>query len=151
MFQVSIWFLFPSVWRTFISNFFWENLLTMNSLSILYTKNILKSFRSKMMYLLDIEFWFWQFFFSPYFKNNDQLTSGFLMRNPQSFKFLFHYKQHMFLSSCFHDFFSFLAMWLCMSMDFFGFILFKICWAFKICKFLSFAKSGKFLAIIFFK
>ena len=59
-----------------------------------------------MMYLLDIEFWFWQFFFSPYF-NSDQLLSGFLMRNLQSFKFLFHYKQHMFLSSCFDIFFIF--------------------------------------------
>ena len=86
MFQVSIWFPFLFVWRTFISNFLWENLLTMNSLSILYTKNILKSFRSKMMYLLDIEFLFWHFFFSPF---NDQLISGFLMRNPQSFKVFF--------------------------------------------------------------
>ena len=38
-----------------------------------------------------------------------------------------------------------------MSMDFFGFILFKICWAFKICTFMSFAKSEKLLATIFFK
>ena len=44
----------------------------------------------------------------------------------------------------FMTFFSFLAMWLCMSMNFFGFILFKICWAFKICTFMSFAKSGSF-------